>query len=520
MKRPVPGVRSRSGARPMSALARIRAASAIGALIFAGACSSQPGKPAAAPPAPAAPCTGTLGIEAVPASEEMRRTLGLPADFHGAIVGGVLAGGPGAEAGLQIGDIVEKVGDQDIENDCDFSDVAHNRSCDPVRVELKRGGKAVEATLKPVDQTTFYGKACAEGVAAACFREGWLQWKRSGGGAESQGRALALFTTACHAGSAEGCAYQALAATDSPDHAGEALAAATRACDLGSGAGCANLGFLYATGKLVAKDDARAAKFYVRSCELGDAQGCYNAGLMSDDGRGTHADPAAAAARYTEACDLGSSTACTNLGFLYERGRGVKADRSRAFALYEQGCRGSSCQPSNLGGCVNVGRAYRDGIGVAKNEAKAAEVFREACDRKPVSADIHAAENGSRACSLLGALYLAGDGIEKDLDSGRKLSELGCERGDSFGCFNAAAVYASGSGVAADPATAASFLEKACAGGDGEGCHDLAVAYEKGNGVKRDTARAAELDKKSCELGFEKACPKKPKPKSKRKPKN
>jgi hypothetical protein len=214
-----------------------------------------------------------------------------------------------------------------------------------------------------------------------------------------------------------------------------------------------------------------------------------------------------AAADYERGCDLGSSTACTNLGFLYERGRGVAEDQARAVALYQQGCDGSSCRASNLGGCVNVGRAYRDGIGAEKNEEKAAGIFREACDRKESKDDLHAAEGGARACSLLGGLYIAGEGIPKDLEQGRDFSVLGCERGDSFGCFNAAICFSSG--AEADPAKAASYFDRACALGDGESCHELAAAYGKGNGVTKDAARAKTLEKRACELGFAAACPKK-----------
>ena len=107
------------------------------------------------------------------------------------------------------------------------------------------------------------------------------------------------------------------------------------------------------------------------------------------------------------------------------------------------------------------------------------------------------------------ALYLSGGGVEKDLARGRELSELGCERGDAFGCFNAGVVYAGGSGVTADPAKAAEYYDRACKAGDGEGCHELAAAYAKGNGVTRDARRSKELDQKACELGFTASCGKK-----------
>ena len=321
-----------------------------------------------------------------------------------------------------------------------------------------------------------------------------------------------LFATACNGGSGEACAYQGLQLSEKSDTLSQALPVLERACELRAGSGCATLGFLYATGKSVTKDDKKATALYRKSCDLGDAQGCYNAGLMADSGRGTKEDAAKAAADYEKACDLGSSTGCTNLGFLYERGRGVKEDRARALALYQRGCDGSSCSASNLGGCVNVGRAYRDGIGVAKDAAKAAEVFRAACERREQD-DPQAAAIGARACSLLGGLLIAGDGIPKDMEHGRDFSILGCDRGDAFGCFNAAVCFNSGPDT--DPAKAASYFDRACKLGDGESCHELAVAYQKGKASKRTSGWPTALEKQACDLGFAVSCPK-PKPAKKK----
>ena len=479
----------------MSAIKRVLLVSAL-VLTLRCASSSAPAPPPTSAATPAGRCRGTLGLEVKQGSARQ---------FKGAVLAEVLPGSPAAAAGLRADDVVEQIGSTRLANVCEFTDLAFSRSCDPVRVLYRRGSASLEAELTPVDQAAFYEKGCRDGIASACFRQGWLLWNRKGDA--NSGRALELMTAACKSGSAEACAYEGLDLMESADRGSAAVPVLERSCDLASGGGCANLAFLYATGKLVKKDDRRSATLYAKACDLGDAQGCYNAGLMADEGRGVARDAARAATRYAEGCDMGSATACTNLGFLYENGRGVKMDKARAHALYQRGCEGSSCQPSNLGGCLNAGRGDRDGIGVPVDEKKAAEMFREACDRKVNPDDIHSAENGSRACSLLGALYIAGDGIPKDTEKGLELSALGCDRGDSFGCFNAAAVYAAGAGVPADPAKAAAYLDRACKGGDSEGCYDLAIAYEKGNGVARDPKRGAELRKKACELGFTKACP-------------
>ena len=472
-------------------------------LLAAGCGSSGSGGPAStgrgAPSSPRCE-SGTLGMETVALSRQLRKELALSDDFQGAVVSEVFPGGPASAAGVQPDDIVEQVESSRITNDCDFVSAGYSRACEPVRIVLRRAGAALEVTVVPVDQEAFLEERCREGIPSACFRRAWSFWNRNQG--IDRQYALELYETACQAGSAEACASAGHNLMASPDRAKDAIALLERSCELRSGAGCAHLAFLSATGKLAKKDDRRATQLYVRSCDLGDALGCYNVGLMAEQGRGGARNFSRAVAKYDEACAAGSSTACTNLGFLYEKGTGVKKDGARAVALYQRGCDGTRCQPSNLGGCLNVGRAYRDGIGVERDPKRAASIFQPACDREPPPEDVGAEENRSRACSLLGALYLAGHGVEKDPGKGRELSELGCERGDAFGCFNAAVTEP-------DPARAASFLDRACQAGDGEGCHDLGVAYEKGSGVARDRRRAAELLRKACQLGFAKACGKK-----------
>lgn len=480
--------------------------SAVSALLFAAGCSST--GPGASPRTGGAPPArterATLGMEARPVTRQLRRKLALPDSAAGAVVAEVLAGGPAAAAGIRQNDVIIEIGSARIHNDCEFTDAAYNRSADPVRVVFLRAGGRVEAALTPVDQAAFYEERCRAGAATACFRQAWALGTKNSGPVRE--RALELFRASCTSGSAEACAWEGTRLMENDDRPADTIAALKRACDLGSGGGCASSAFLYATGKFVGRDDRRATALYVRACDLGDALGCYNAGLMADDGRGTPKDLSRAVARYEEACEMGSSAACTNLGFLYENGRGVRKDAPRAFALYRRGCDGASCQASNLNGCVNLGRAYRDGTGVEKNEGQAATIFEEACGRTLDPRDPGAKENSSRACSLLGALYLDGGGVPKDERRGRELSEIGCDRGDSFGCFNVAAIYTAGTGVAPDRAMAASFLDKACNAGDGEGCFDLGVAYEKGNGVVADRHRAEELYRKACELGFSDAC--------------
>jgi len=464
----------------------------LGAATLAAACSSSgPTAPSAGRPSP----HGTLGIEAAPISRADRKRLALAETVRGALVVEAPAGGPGALAGIRPGDVVEKIGDMPVGNACDFEAEADDRPMMAVRVVVRRAGNAIESNLTPVDRKAFWEERCRQGSPAGCYRRGRAEE------ATDPANAAKLIESACGKGSAAACADAGIRLVRSGSRPDDAVSMLDRACTLGDGAGCAHEAFLYATGKFVDRDDHRAASLYVRGCDRGDAPACYNVGLMADEGRGASRSVRTAVARYDEACEGGSSPACTNLGFFYENGRGVPQNAARAAELYGRGCDGSRCQPSNLTGCVNLGRAYRDGIGVRKDPERAEAVFREACDRPVDPDDVGAESNRSRACSLLGAIVL-----DRDPAKGLALSELGCDRGDAFGCFNAAAIVSAGSAGAPDPARAASFLDRACRAGDGEGCFDLGVAYEKGNGVGTDRAKAAESFKRACELGFQKAC--------------
>lgn len=480
----------------------INLAVAAAALLLTIRCTNE--KPAM--PANNSCAHATLGIEAGPLTSEIHSQLGLAPAQQGAIVTEVFAGTPAAAADIRRDDIVLQIGEHAVANECDFLSLAHDRSCDPVRVVVLRRAEHLEKTVRPIDSDRLLRDLCAKGNATACYRKAWLLARRNGTTGDKQG-VLAAWKVACDARSADGCAYYGQELLEERGRAMEGIDLLQRSCDLGSGTGCANLAFVYARGIVIPRDDSIAAPLYERSCALGNVLGCYNEGLMAENGRGIARDPIRAVAAYGAACDGGSATACTNLGYLYQSGALVDRDDANALELYKRGCAGSSCQVSNLTACVNVGRMYRDGLGIAADPAAAAKIFDEACHRPHDASDVgDAAAQKARACSLLGGLYLQGTGVPADLQKGRQLSELGCNTGDSFGCFNAGFVYANGRGVARDPARAASLYEQGCKGGDGESCYDLSIAYENGSGVVADADRAADLKRKACDLGFDEAC--------------
>ncbi len=90
----------------------------------------------------------------------------------------------------------------------------------------------------------------------------------------------------------------------------------------------------------------------------------------------------------------------------------------------------------------------------------------------------------ARACSLVGALYLAGRGVPADPGEGLGLSKRGCDQGDGFGCFNTGVVFSRGLGVEPDREQAMAFFRRACGAGDDEACDYILRKLPEAGGVR------------------------------------
>jgi len=118
----------------------------------------------------------------------------------------------------------------------------------------------------------------------------------------------------------------------------EAATLFDQACSAGSREACDNLGVMYASGKGVARDDARAAALYATACNAGNALGCNNLGNIYASGRGVSKDNAQAASLYTKACADGNAIGCSNIGNYYRLGIGVEKDAAKARQFLTKGC--------------------------------------------------------------------------------------------------------------------------------------------------------------------------------------
>lgn len=94
------------------------------------------------------------------------------------------------------------------------------------------------------------------------------------------------------------------------------------------------LGYAYAYGKGVPKDDAQAVKWYHRAVQQDYAKAQNNLGAMYASGDGVPEDDSTAVKWYTKAAEQGDALGQYNLGTMYANGEGVPKDNVRAYLWF------------------------------------------------------------------------------------------------------------------------------------------------------------------------------------------
>jgi tetratricopeptide (TPR) repeat protein len=122
----------------------------------------------------------------------------------------------------------------------------------------------------------------------------------------------------------------------------------------------------------------------------------------------------------------------------------------------------------------------------AKNYSLALEMYQRA-----------SAMGNRSAMSNLGALYLEGLGVEKDLLQARAWVEKAVDLGETSAMVILGEMHRQGNGVPTDYAKARDLFETAASQGNCEAMNNLGVMYENGNGITKDFAAARQLFEKS-----------------------
>ena len=119
-------------------------------------------------------------------------------------------------------------------------------------------------------------------------------------------------------------------------NAGEAARWFARAAEQGDAEAANQLGFLYAAGNGVAKDEVRAVQLFEQAGTLGHARARFNAGLAYATGRGVVRDEARAAWWFAEAERTDDPATLLALARLRETGAPGVADPEQARRLYRR----------------------------------------------------------------------------------------------------------------------------------------------------------------------------------------
>jgi S1-C subfamily serine protease len=100
-------------------------------------------------PEPGATDDGRLGLAVQPVTPVLAQQLGISADTQGLAVVGVDPSGPGADAGIQRGDVIEQVNQQAVRTIADLRAVVERAGKDPLLLLVNHRGTTIFVTIRP-----------------------------------------------------------------------------------------------------------------------------------------------------------------------------------------------------------------------------------------------------------------------------------------------------------------------------------------------------------------------------------
>jgi hypothetical protein len=174
---------------------------------------------------------------------------------------------------------------------------------------------------------------------------------------------------------------------------------------------------LYATGRGVAKDEARAVQLYQAAADQGLAAAQRNLGAMYAYGEGVAKDEARAAELYQAAADQGDADAQCALGLMYANGRGVAKDEARAVELFQ-----AAADQGHAGAQFELGVVYEEGsCGEERDFSRAMKLFQRAAAQGHAEARqrrdrLAPPRDGAAPSVVTSAPGEVGDGLLADLD--------------------------------------------------------------------------------------------------------
>jgi TPR repeat protein len=246
------------------------------------------------------------------------------------------------------------------------------------------------------------------------------------------------------------------------------------------------LGFKYAAGQGVTKDEHEAVKWILKAAAHDDFGLLFLAQQELDKrfdfGRKIPANRPDLVEHYRSRlerlkseAETGNGAAQYSVGVVYSEGRGVAVDDVEALKWYRMAAeKGHASAQAILGvACqLGLGRAVRD-------TAEAAKWYRKAAEQNVATAQLQ-----------LGEMLAKGEGVARDEVEAVRWYRKAAEQDIAKAQFWLGWKYAHGEGVPKDEAEAIKWFRKAANQRDAKAQFWLAELYSKGNSVQKDLVQA------------------------------
>jgi uncharacterized protein len=294
-------------------------------------------------------------------------------------------------------------------------------------------------------------------------------------------------------------------------HYGQAAEIFKDEAEQGVAASISNLGFMYAQGKGVPKDAAKAADAFRRAAEAGFPIAKVNLGLCCLNGWGVEKDEVAAFILFKEAADLGNGAGAACVGQMLRDGIGVGSDAILAVKYLRD-----AAEEGDALAWYELGLGYDLGLGmeVDKDEAIKWYTLSAADGNADAQARLAAILSGpgrseaefKKAMTLLefstdqgseigdyyrGVLQLYGARTVPANPTSARLIALSLrDRGSVYGYRLLGRLHDHGIDGQRDPKQAAECFLKAALAGDAEAQAEMGLRYERADGVVRDLVEA------------------------------
>ncbi len=297
-----------------------------------------------------------------------------------------------------------------------------------------------------------------------------------------------------------------MAGKDVPKDQSRALDLYRQAADAGNSTALTALATAYQMGNGVAADPTQARAYFLKAIELGSVGARMKLGEALIKGQGLAKDPVAGLMILKAAAEKDVWAKVALAGLLLA-GEHLPKDRDRAIQLFQQ-----AANSGNSFAMSALASLYLTGTGVAADPARARQLLLRAIElgdngaRKKLGEALikgqglprdataglmilsGAAKNDVWAKVSLAGFVLAGTDVPKNAPLALDLYQQAAAAGNASANSILGSLYLNGNGVAADPTQARAFLLRAIELGDVGAKRKLGEALVKGEGLRQDVA--------------------------------